>query len=29
MLDEGMRLAGIILTALLRGVAPQWIGSRP
>ena len=29
MLDEGMCLAGIILTALLRGVAPQWIGSRP
>lgn len=29
MLDEGMRLAGIILTALLRGVVPQWLGRRP
>lgn len=29
MLDEGMRLAGIILTALLRGVAPQWLETRP
>lgn len=28
MLDEGMRLAGIILTALLRGVVPQWLGRR-